>query len=63
MRDYMRKRRARGKAPSSPLLGEQVDARLCELHVGAALMHYEPAAFDRELQAGAVFGWRSAVSV
>ena len=46
-----------------PLLGEQVDAGLCELHVGAALMHYEPAAFDRELQASAIFGWRSTVSV
>ena len=28
----------------------QVGAGLCVLHVGAALMHYDRAAFDRELQ-------------
>jgi hypothetical protein len=45
-------------APSRPVSGEQLRPSLGELHVSAALMHLEPAALDRELEAGAVFRGR-----
>ena len=44
-------------------LGEQLGAGLSEFHIGAALVHPEPASLDRQLHAGAVFGWRTAVIV
>jgi hypothetical protein len=36
--------------------GEQLGASGRELHVSPALVHPQPAALDRELEAGAVFG-------
>ena len=36
--------------------GEKVGAGLRELHVGAALVQPKPAAINRELEAGGVFG-------
>jgi hypothetical protein len=37
-------------------LGKQLGASLGELYVSAALVHGQPPALDRELEAGAVFG-------
>jgi hypothetical protein len=37
---------------------EQIGARLRELHVGSAVVQHQPAAFDRQLEAGAIFGRR-----
>jgi len=42
--------------------GEQLGAGRRELHISAALVHPKPAALDRELEAGAVFG-RSALEL
>ena len=42
---------------------EQFGAGRREGDEGPGFGHLEPAAFDRELLAGAVFGWRSAISV
>jgi hypothetical protein len=37
---------------------KQIRAGLGELHVSAALMHFEPATPDRQVEPGAVFGRR-----
>ena len=37
-------------------LGEQLNAGRGEFHMGATLVHPEPAALDRQLHAGAVIG-------
>ena len=41
-----------------PISSEQIGARLRELHISAAVVHPQPTALDRQLQAGAVFGRR-----
>jgi hypothetical protein len=35
--------------------GEQIGARLRELHIGSAVVQHQPAALDRQLEAGAIF--------
>ena len=45
-----------------PISSEQIGARLRELHIGSALVHQEPAALDRQLQASTIFGRRCALA-
>ena len=42
--------------------GEQIGAGRRELHVGSAVMHFQPAPFNGELQAGAVLRGRALVA-
>jgi hypothetical protein len=42
--------------------GEQIGAGRRELHVGSGVMHFQPAPFNGELQAGAVFRGRALVA-
>ena len=44
------------------ILREQVRTGLRELHEGSALMQFEPAAFDREREAGSVFRGRALIA-
>jgi len=44
-------------------LGEQLSAGRGEFHIGATLVHPEPASLDRQLYAGPVFGRRAAFLV